>query len=96
MIKSRCTGNSFTRISKFIFEYCSVVNRLHFIKKSLAPSAPDIWKITKNLVTEHMRHPVQSPLGLVIIKRRESKDYIFGKYIISLQSQFFGLENKVI
>ena len=59
MIKSRCTGNSFTRISKILFEYCSVVNRLHFIiKKSLAPSAPDIWKITKNLVPEQTRHPV--------------------------------------
>ena len=33
MIKSRCTGNSFTRISKILFEYCSVVNRLHFIIK---------------------------------------------------------------
>ena len=31
--KSRCIGNSFTHISKILFEYCSLVNRLTFILK---------------------------------------------------------------
>ena len=31
--KSRCIGNSSTHISKTLFEYCSIVNRLHFKKK---------------------------------------------------------------
>ena len=45
--------------SKIIFEYCSIVNRLHLIQKKFSPSALDICKITKNLVPEHMRHDVE-------------------------------------
>ena len=61
--RSRCIGNSFTHILKILFEYYSIVNRLHFMQKKISPGAPDIWEITKNLVAEHTHRGVYTYNG---------------------------------
>ena len=81
MIESRCTGNSFKSISKILFVYYSVVNRLHFIKQKFGSKCTRYLKITKNLVPEQTRHPVEL--------RQQKNNPILKKYWVILWTTVF-------